>query len=1457
MQNKTLTIYWGILWIFFSTTAFAQLPEPRIIYNDGRKSNAGDNEKTSIPHRKNDLINPDGDIGLHENSSGCNTYVYYATIKAGLGEKILLGGAAPLTDNSVLIATAIEKLDKKYHSQLIHLSPDGSIKKQSSIIINGLSTRVMNMMKRRNNQIVVSGILEEEETNGFVAIFDLNFTLQSLYTWNAGAAINNLLMDGLHENGISIAVETSDQTTVLFFNPSLALQWSSIFAHNLNQKIKGIFYSTTNAIILGRTQINTIGIGGYEILEINAANGSISSAWQHPTQGPDNDIGYLSGFSNVTGFTGLSRKNDGSFRVYSKRVNVPSQSFADRYYAFDEQLDEKTDAILSRSLDAIAIYNATKGKLYYIFQSTLNNNSPEYARSFEVPVNASLRNFLKTTDAGYLFALEDMTGKELTLIKSDSSGIIPPCNTDLVPVQYERVNGTQHKNTNINFSPKNTIVQPGTVSIENINLTLEVRCKSNYCPPIPLEDTCSAGFMKILESSFLGGGVYSGFIKGDTLFTYGALIENYSSGEQISMGALGKYDQKGNFVKGAVVYTDDVSAQPMLWPGGIDTLIMHTVVRRNDSLLHTFSALDKNFNLLWSTTLLNFFRIDFLNFSPVITDMARDAEGNLYFTSAQSNLSVQYMNVGAIKFNHKGEMIWNRQYRLSNRFLGMLKATITPAGLVLLAECTNPGSFTVLLDKATGAILDSHHLPNNTGNSVTSEPSYLFKYMNGKIFYVGSLSRENSYGFLAAQFDERGKPLKLMDIGPSAGRISASVHDGYIDILTGFYNIQTFREQSVKIRLDSDLNILHAGINTPERYFTSTGLMHNASGSPFAIGFAYHFDPGESTNLWAKFTPDGQLGSCKYIPLNMLTREVPITDLAVNLQLSNFEYRNHQPLKVELVNNIYGLRVAELLCKSDINCTSIQVEGPDKICNIDATYSIQATLNNTCGLEPLWQYDTTAIRILSQDDKSINVQFKKAGNFAIKASLFTGCSLLEDSIKIIVAPQNPTLELGTDTTLCPGDSIQLNAGAGYSTYQWNTGATDSTIWISKAGKYFVTVDNTCGEPLSDTIEISMSIVPPLSSGPDASVCTGTTFQRLASDGFATYQWKNLPTQSVVSNSRLLEQVLTNNAGFALAATNADGCSRYDTLSIQVLSARNFSLGPNQNICTGDTTTFTAPENYASYLWNTGATTYSINAWQPGQYILAVTDTNGCSTADTVLIATVFALPQPALGPDKQLCAGSTMLLNPGNFTRYQWHDGSTQSNFNASTNGTYFVQVWDANNCTAADTLRITALLPVPADFLNTTDSLCQYEKLTLQTEDTFLSYLWSNGSTQPTLLVERPGSYALRVTDQNNCTGTDTVHVIQKTCMEGVYIPSAFTPNNDAVNDIFRPLVFGVVIRYEFSVYNRYGERMYTTNETIKGWDGTWKGKAMPANTYAWMCSYELQGGEAKVERGMVTLIR
>lgn len=122
---------------------------------------------------------------------------------------------------------------------------------------------------------------------------------------------------------------------------------------------------------------------------------------------------------------------------------------------------------------------------------------------------------------------------------------------------------------------------------------------------------------------------------------------------------------------------------------------------------------------------------------------------------------------------------------------------------------------------------------------------------------------------------------------------------------------------------------------------------------------------------------------------------------------------------------------------------------------------------------------------------------------------------------------------------------------------------------------------------------------------------------------------------------------------------------------------------------------------------------------------------------------------------------------------------------------------------------------------------------------------------------VLQPGLYWLTVTDDKGCKGIDSISVYAKQCMLGVYIPTAFTPNADGKNDVFRPMVFGVVKQYGFAVYNRWGKEVFQSKELGKGWDGKVAGILQPSSVFVWTCTFQLEGGELKTERGTVTLIQ
>jgi gliding motility-associated-like protein len=222
-----------------------------------------------------------------------------------------------------------------------------------------------------------------------------------------------------------------------------------------------------------------------------------------------------------------------------------------------------------------------------------------------------------------------------------------------------------------------------------------------------------------------------------------------------------------------------------------------------------------------------------------------------------------------------------------------------------------------------------------------------------------------------------------------------------------------------------------------------------------------------------------------------------------------------------------------------------------------------------------------------------------------------------------------------------------------------------------------------------------------------------------------------------------------------------------------------------------------------------------------------------------------------------LCIGSTRTLQAGIFSSYLWQDGSQSASLVVTGTGTYYVTVVDNNQCTGSDTVHITALLPVPSNFLPEDTAMCNYGTLLIKSEGSYDNYHWSNNSTSTSINIAVPGLYWLQVNDANSCTGLDSILVGLKECIKGFHIPSAFTPGNDGLNDYYKPIIGGIVKQYRFTIYNRWGQTVFTTKEQYKGWDGNLGGIPQDTNVFAWTCTYQLEGETVKQEKGTVVVIR
>ena len=334
--------------------------------------------------------------------------------------------------------------------------------------------------------------------------------------------------------------------------------------------------------------------------------------------------------------------------------------------------------------------------------------------------------------------------------------------------------------------------------------------------------------------------------------------------------------------------------------------------------------------------------------------------------------------------------------------------------------------------------------------------------------------------------------------------------------------------------------------------------------------------------------------------------------------------------------------------------------------------------------------------------------------------------------------------------------------------------------------------------------------------------------------------KNLTTAILsisTCNSYTLNNIRYDSSGvYTQIIPNSSGCDSVITLH---LSINNKLTQQTKTICEGET-------------YFAGGT----NQTTSGVYTDTLQTTVGC---DSIVITTLRVHPKPQLdlGPNRSLCAGSSLVLSPGAFASYRWQDHSTQDTFTLNMAGQYWVRVTDGNGCSAEDSLTITAILPKPADFLKQSDSVCNYSTVLLQPAGSYRSYQWSNGATSKAIEVAAAGTYWLQVKDANGCTGSDSIVVLSKQCMQGLFVPTAFSPNHDGKNDVFRAQVFGKLRNFKLQIFNRWGQLIFQTTDPRKGWEGKLDGLPQQSHVFVWICSYQLEGEEQKVQKGTVTRIQ
>lgn len=463
-------------------------------------------------------------------------------------------------------------------------------------------------------------------------------------------------------------------------------------------------------------------------------------------------------------------------------------------------------------------------------------------------------------------------------------------------------------------------------------------------------------------------------------------------------------------------------------------------------------------------------------------------------------------------------------------------------------------------------------------------------------------------------------------------------------------------------------------------------------------------------------------------------------------------------------------------------------------------------------------------------------------------------------------------DIGADSIGCAPQTVKFkNLSKGTNTFLWEFDDGDtSTVFepehtYTYPGTYLVTLiaipDNPCLKP--DTAHYQIIV----NESPEPTItnlrsCQDTTFTLSSSitDPDATYVWST----GEVNNS-----IEVNESGSYYVISEFQNCSVLDSFEVDIIV-------PDTRIesdieCQSASMDLIIDEKADNILWNTGDTSATIRITEPGEYIVSY-DIKFCSFSDTAHIT----FPDPVevtILSDSSACDGDTITLFAQNLENssiddYSWSTGEKGEHINITETGTYAVTVTTDEGCHDTDSVHVTFIPQLPE--LNLPDTIIQLCSDDIYPVDLsayaneWTEFSWSDGIDQPERVFTQSGTYTIHIS--NICQELRGDLEISKTSYSGsnlpVYIPNAFTPNEDGINDGFHPFFHpDVQIKeYVFEVFNRWGDKVFGSTEPNSSWTGYFKGKLLDPDVYMWTLEIEYslcKETYKKTKKGNVSILK
>lgn len=464
------------------------------------------------------------------------------------------------------------------------------------------------------------------------------------------------------------------------------------------------------------------------------------------------------------------------------------------------------------------------------------------------------------------------------------------------------------------------------------------------------------------------------------------------------------------------------------------------------------------------------------------------------------------------------------------------------------------------------------------------------------------------------------------------------------------------------------------------------------------------------------------------------------------------------------------------------------------------------------------------------------------GNYTVTVTDAQGCtSSAQTTIAYTGLP--PVVSVSPDTTICFGQSATLTA-SGATAYLWSPAAglnttTGSSVIATPTNTtiYFVIGTDTNG--CADTAQVTVTInpIPVVTVSPDTAICEGQS-TTLTAGGANTYSWN--PATGLSSTTGASVTATPAATTTYIVTGDVLGCTATAQVTVTINPIPNVTVSPDVSICIGQSTTLTAG-GANTYSWSPAtslntATGSSVTANPNSTITYTVTgDALGC-TATAMVTVTVINLPIVSVD-SAIICEGQSALLNASGANTYSWNPSSSLSSsagaiVNAFPNTTTIYTVTgNISGCTATAQTTVT-VYPKPTAAFSFTPQTAIPGTPIVFTDLSFsniISWNWNFGDGSAPSNVQNPvytynhsGFYTIQliVSNNNSCLDSAAYNIIIKDEEIEVWIPNAFTPNGDNINELFTASGIGIV-KFEMTIFDRWGMEIFHTADLADGWNG------------------------------------